>query len=234
MAINVDTVYKTVLLIINKEQRGYLTPNEFNKIATKVQLDIINEYFETINQQSRVFQNETEYGNRYKTVQENLDAFKTIGDCTYNAGSTPPSFTLPTSPTFYKLGTVIYDNNIEAEVVQRHELAKLNLSTLTKPSKRFPVYINENNKLILYPQTITSDVQVTYVKKPADVVWNFTSANGYYEYDSVGSVNFELDIVEQNNVIVRTLLHAGIVIKDPTIIEMASREVAQESQNQKV
>ena len=31
MAINVNTVYTTVLTILNKEQRGYLTPDEFNK-----------------------------------------------------------------------------------------------------------------------------------------------------------------------------------------------------------
>ena len=54
MAISVDDVYKTVLLILNKEQRGYITPNEFNKIATQVQLDIIDNYLETLNQQLRV------------------------------------------------------------------------------------------------------------------------------------------------------------------------------------
>ena len=58
MAINVDKVYKTVLLIINKEQRGYLTPDEFNKIATQVQLEIFESYFETLNQQMRLPQNE--------------------------------------------------------------------------------------------------------------------------------------------------------------------------------
>ena len=68
MAINVDQVYKTVLLIINKEQRGYLTPNEFNKLATQVQLEIVDGYFETINQQMRVPQNDSEYADRYKSV----------------------------------------------------------------------------------------------------------------------------------------------------------------------
>ena len=60
MAINVDQVYKTVLLIINKEQRGYLTPDEFNKIGTQVQLDIFESYFETLNQQLRVPQNDSD------------------------------------------------------------------------------------------------------------------------------------------------------------------------------
>ena len=38
MAVNIDTVYKTVLLILNKENRGYMTPDEFNRTATQVQL----------------------------------------------------------------------------------------------------------------------------------------------------------------------------------------------------
>ena len=45
MAINVNTVYTTVLSILNKEQRGYLTPYEFNQLATQVQLDIFENFF---------------------------------------------------------------------------------------------------------------------------------------------------------------------------------------------
>ena len=44
MTNSVDIVYKTVLSILNKEQRGYLTPYEFNNIATQVQLEIFEEY----------------------------------------------------------------------------------------------------------------------------------------------------------------------------------------------
>jgi len=46
MAINVNTVYTTVLSILNKEQRGYLTPYEFNQLATQVQLEIFENFFE--------------------------------------------------------------------------------------------------------------------------------------------------------------------------------------------
>jgi len=40
MAINVDLVYKTVLLILNQQQRGYITPDEFNKVGNQVQQGI--------------------------------------------------------------------------------------------------------------------------------------------------------------------------------------------------
>jgi len=45
MAINVNTVYKTVLLILNQQQRGYMTPDEFNKVADQAQLNIFESYF---------------------------------------------------------------------------------------------------------------------------------------------------------------------------------------------
>ena len=37
MAVSVDTVYQRVLAILNKEQRGYVTPQEFNLFANQAQ-----------------------------------------------------------------------------------------------------------------------------------------------------------------------------------------------------
>ena len=45
MAISVDKVYKTVLSILNKESRGFLTPDEFERIGSQVQLDILDQNF---------------------------------------------------------------------------------------------------------------------------------------------------------------------------------------------
>ena len=45
MAVNIDTVYQKVLALANKEQRGYITPQEFNLLADKAQMDIFENYF---------------------------------------------------------------------------------------------------------------------------------------------------------------------------------------------
>ena len=70
MAINVNTVYQTVLLILNKEQRGYMTPDEFNSVGTQVQLEIFEKYFEDLNQQIRVPQTDFNYSNRVENIDE--------------------------------------------------------------------------------------------------------------------------------------------------------------------
>ena len=53
MAVNINTVYTTVLYILNKEQRGYITPAEFNSLATQVQEEIFESYFPDGNQLNR-------------------------------------------------------------------------------------------------------------------------------------------------------------------------------------
>ena len=46
--VNIDTVYQKVLALANKEQRGYVTPQEFNLLANKAQLDIYGNYFHNL------------------------------------------------------------------------------------------------------------------------------------------------------------------------------------------
>ena len=301
MAVNVDIVYKTVLLILNKEQRGNLTPDEFNKVATQVQLEIFESYFDTLNQQLRRPDNDTEYGDRIKNVDNNIAVFKTYGDATYVP--TGGYFTLPTtsglgtavqsligdgvaisfpftsitssqlqtsviavtingvsttaftisganiifdsipalndqivvtatSEDFYRLGTVIYKDSTEAQLSKRNELLYLNNNPLVAPTKTYPIYLYEDSKLYLYPKTITSDISVSYLRKPVDVIWNFTIPSGqnYYQYNATNSVDFELSKTEQANIILKILLYSGVVIKDPTIINVAAQQVQQENQ----
>ena len=53
MAVSVDTVYQRVLALANKEQRGYITPQEYNLLANQAQMDIFESYFYSKNQRER-------------------------------------------------------------------------------------------------------------------------------------------------------------------------------------
>ena len=107
MAINVNTVYKTVLLILNKDERGYVTPDEFNKIATQVQLEIFEQYGEDLNQQLRVPQTDTDYADRVAAIDEHLSIFKTSGPASFVAGNKVYSFNITNGGTGYANGTLL-------------------------------------------------------------------------------------------------------------------------------
>ena len=230
MAINVDTVYKTVLLILNQQQRGYMTPDEFNKVGTQVQLNIFEKYEDDLNQMYRVPQNDTEYANRVKNIEGNLSFFQRTGATAYVG----PHFTL-TPNDIYRLGTVFCNGSELTQFAQRNEITQLLLSPLTQPTTNFPIYLYENNLLYVYPTTIQSGVTISYLKKPADIAWNYTVGSlGQFLYNAGASIDFELSVSEQTNVITRVLAYSGVIINDPTIIQVAAQEIAQEEQNSKI
>ena len=72
MELNVNTVYTTVLSILNKEQRGYMTPDEFNKIATQVQLQIFEGFFDDLNQFLRMPKTDEEFASRVNHIEEEI------------------------------------------------------------------------------------------------------------------------------------------------------------------
>ena len=228
--VNVNTVYKTVLLILNQQQRGYMTPDEFNKVATQVQLDIFENYFESLNQQYRVPQNDTEYADRVKNIQQKLQFFQRTGNTTFVG----PEFTLiPTD--IYRLGSVFYKGTELTQYSQRNELTQILLSPLTQPTEHFPIYLYEDDKLYIYPTTINDNITISYLKTPSDVVWQYgVGSLGQFEYQAPpASTAFELAPSEQTNIIMRILAYAGVIINDPTIIQVAGQAVATEEQNAK-
>jgi hypothetical protein len=243
MAVNVNTVYQTVLLILNKEQRGYITPQEFNDIAVQVQLEIFNKYFEDLNQQIRVPQTDLDYADRVSSIDEKLSILKTFGTAIYDSTSIPtnPYWDLPTTDIYtqtvelYKLGAVTFQPTnkepVELQRLQRNDFYNIQKSKLTKSTEDFPTYLLENNKLFIKPDTITNlngVVNVDFIRKPLDPVWGFTIGGlGQYIYDvtsfnpnvfpNTGSRNFELDATEQTDIIMRILKYSGVVINDPNI-----------------
>jgi len=78
MAVNINTVYQRVLTIANKEQRGYITPQEFNILANQAQMDLFEQYFYDTNQFSRVPGNNTGHSDMLTTLDEKISFFKKV------------------------------------------------------------------------------------------------------------------------------------------------------------
>jgi len=93
-----------------------MTPDEFNKTATQVQLEIFKKYFEDLNQSSRVPQNDMDYADRTDGIDEKMSLFrrrKTVNRDT-DIGS-----------DVYRLGTVTYDGTVGAAAGYEIELQRL-------------------------------------------------------------------------------------------------------------
>ena len=105
MAININSVYKAVLVVLQQEKRGVLTPVEFNKIAAQAQQEIYTSYFDELNLVLRMPQTSLAYADRMAILDEKIQIFKRneLKDTTLAGG-----VLTTTLSNVNELGSVIY------------------------------------------------------------------------------------------------------------------------------
>ena len=240
MAVSVDRVYQKVLALANKEQRGYITPQEFNLFADMAQSEIFEQYFYDINQWTRQHGNEDAYADMRANLQEKLSLFEhtAIGD-NVRVLNKWGDINLETSlPNLYRLGMVYVkypENNgyVEADVVDNmKEFRLLSESKLTRHNRKRPVYHRYNNsydRIKIYPYPVEDDgsdfdyseqefvndfIQVQSIIHPG-----YYNTDGHYFYfdqadmiDLIGYTFTSLDVI--NVTVVRgsgtTIVHDSV------------------------
>jgi len=219
MAINVNTVYQTVLLILNKEQRGYITPQEFNNIANQVQLEIFNSYFPDGDQANRKNQtnqqNDTEFYNSFNIQDSRLDPFKLVTkEFIYDSDQDAwvyPSNVLPIS----KIGSVYcnYNNRItykQADRLSYKEFRTTANSKLTAPTQNYPIfnitYIEKDFEQVIPLQSYlggsTLVFDSTYNVSVGNSVFNKTQQVLYGNVIGLSTVNNTIEVTVSENLAV--------------------------------
>lgn len=190
MAINVNKVYKSVLSILNKEQRGYLTPAEFNNLARQAQLELVDKLFYQYNKFlniENVNRTNEGYADLAEKIEEQIDVHYKSSDITL----TNSIGTLP-ADLYKTIDATITSGTLKLEKVDKKRLAYLKSSPLTKPSTSFPVYYQRADDIVVEPTLAAgSVVALQYIKKPADPRFGYTlNANyGVEVYDDLTFVN---------------------------------------------
>ena len=242
MAIDVNKVYTTVLSILNKKGSGYMTPDNFNKIAKVVQLELLDRAFHEYN---RAVARQTGgrgaqgYGDIPRKIMDKLDPFCDLTTLTINSAGVfePPGYSTPIPGStatqalnniYATLSVKVNGQFTDIERVDKSKIPFLFSSKLTEPSTTFPVYYNSADLIYVFPKTI-SKIDVYYVGKPRDPLWsstvNTTSfGTPVYTYDAVTSSNFRLHASDESDLILGILQYFGVTIKDPLVIQAAQQE----------
>ena len=221
MAININSVYKAVLVVLEQGKRGVLTPNEFSKIATQAQQEIFTQYFDDLNQLLRMPQTSLAYADRMALLDEKISIFKTNETLALASSKVTPTSAVQ------ELGSVIYSDR-EAQRIQQHDIYTTNQSPLTAPTAYYPVYTYEGGEITLFP-TLTGSVILNYLKFPADVKWGFNvdTELGHYIYNPLDSTDFEIHKSDQPLLIDKILGYAGVMTKDQFVMSLASSKEQQ-------
>ena len=215
MAVNINNVYQTVLTIINKENRGYVTPDEFNRLANIAQLEIFESYFVKAVQVAQADVTADDGANPMMVNAEKIAIFHATEN---NLTLTSGVFQYP--PNFYRLETVTV-NGVIADQVSHKDIRYINLSPLTAPVATQPVFTRDAGGFRLYPATVTTGVEIDYLRQPLEPRWTFlTNPNDMmpvYNPDAMDAQNFELHPSEEQDLVYKILSLAGVVIRDAEV-----------------
>jgi len=244
----INTVRNTVMAVLNKDNNGYITPEEFNLFAKQAQLELFEEYFynykNALNLQNKRLSN-SGYADIPKQLAEVIDLFtrKEIS-LTYDGGT--KTFTLPDD--WYTINNVFYNGSTEVERVNQNKITQLVASHLTAPTTTYPAYYltgaslstasptSPGNSMVVYPTTIigATDIDVLYVRYPSDPKWTYTTVSGspVFNQSATDYQDFELPISDQVELTLKILQYAGINIREMAVVQAAANEEAMNNQQE--
>ena len=187
MAINVNKIYKSALSILNKEQRGFVTPDEFNKYATEAQLMLLDMSFTEYNTLSNLdaaMRTNLGYADMPSKIKEKIDQF-------YKSDTINLTFGVGTLPSdIYKIIELTKSDTVHIELVDKHEMPYLLASPLTAPSLDYPIYYKGKTtagatQIHVNPNSVSS-ARLEYIKVPSDARFGYTvnTTYGTNTYDS--------------------------------------------------
>jgi len=227
MAVSIDRVYQKVLALANKEQRGYITPQEFNLFADHAQMEIFEQYFYDLEQ----FERRTDEIS--DLINDKISIFKKLivgtGDVT----------DLNSIPNFYEVIQVTkqFNGNYVGGVVQQvqyedyHEIMS---GKLTMPTQTRPVFYITDGQIHIHPKN-TPDMQnsIRYIRTPNQPNWGYVISGENALFNPNSSIDFELHSSEENKLVIKILALAGVAIKDVQLAQVAAGKEASITQQQK-
>ncbi len=228
----IDNVRKTVMAILSKDNRGYVTPEEFNLFAAQAQMEIFEEDFYTLGNEITKQNNRLggdSYSDRVNALIDNIDKFRDSFSSVYGASY----FSLPTNLHMIDMNGVVYNGTTEVERVHNHQILALNRSLDTAPSTLYPVYVKTDSGLKVYPDTITSGITINYIRVPSTPKWTWeilSAGEPMFNQGANDYQDFELPLSYETKLVYKILQLAGYSIGENEIAQAANSIETQDKQ----
>jgi hypothetical protein len=224
----IDSVRSTVLSAVNKNNFGYITPDDFNLFAKQAQIDIFEDYFYQYNTWINKMNNRqsgTGYADMVKLAEEVIDSLSSTTTLSVSSGK----FLLPSN--YYYINTIRYGSK-EIDRVSQDKILNLLSSNLTSPSTLYPVYTQEGDFVTVYPDSITS-IKPQYIRIPKDPKWTYIMVNGAPIFNPNNDYqDFELPLTDEPLLVAKILKYAGLSIREGDVYQFGNLEQTNNKQTQ--
>tara|TARA_R110002020_G_scaffold388385_1_gene599050 strand:- start:35 stop:769 length:735 start_codon:yes stop_codon:yes gene_type:complete len=230
--ISIDTVYQRVLALANKEQRGYITPLEYNLHANQAQQLIFEQYFYDLDQVKKTDTDISSFSDMEELIGNKLAPFTENTTLTNpnvfprdpaTQVGTPPSFG---EPDYYRTGRV-YVLGYEARKVSSAEFTNIKESRFhsyglaKSPIYRTSTEFQQDIEVWNGATPESGEVTVELIRKPEKVEWGYDVINEKALYNASRSINYQLHESEETELVYKILALAGITINKSDLSQVA-------------
>ena len=226
MAVSIDTVYQRVLTLANKEQRGYVTPQEFNLLANHAQMEIFEQYFADVAVNSKLPGNTEAYSDPLNILYEKIGIFEavdstnTINDNSIYVGAGGGGINKILPDYIYRINRVEL-NGVDCEIINTQQFSEIKLMPLLKPTAAMPVANIRRNILRVNNGNPVTPTGIKYIRKPKKVEWAYVVVNDKALYNANIAVDFELHASEETELVYKILKLAGFNLKSAEVAQGA-------------
>lgn len=219
-----DRARKTVLAILNKENRGYMSPSQGDLFFNQAQLEIFEDYFLEYTKwiaKANARLSNSGYADMPALLREKIEVFAEEGDLTYNGTSL--LFEFPSDAYFVN---EIYYNNQEIEEVTKKKIRYLENSILTAPTLEYPAYTRYGRAVKVLPSTIIATVKCDYLRKPLVPKWTYTTVlgNPLHNRSAVDFQDLEIHPSDEPTIVKKVLGYLGIHVREADIVKIMNNE----------
>lgn len=213
----INNVRNTVLTILNKENRGYLTPEQFNSYARYAQQNIFNLYFAeyakmvSLKNARRLG---SDYADRVRELQADIERFTTVATISKSGNIYPKPLDM------FKPISLRYNGNVVDEVSIGKE-PYLDAGNLNGPSATYPVFVDKNNSFTLKPSTLSDSLELVYTRNPSEPKWTYemVADNPIFNPSAVDYQDFELGPDAEVALVLEICKLAGLTVREPEITQ---------------
>lgn len=210
--ISINSVYTAAQTILNKDNRGMLTPDDFNNIVKVSFYNLLEEikieHDEGFNKlhKGKADEASLEY------VRETLDIFYTVGSISLTSGT----YSKPAD--FDSLDGLFYGDIEITRVSVKESKLLANISHMS-PSDTSPAFIEVGEEYEVISDTITGDIDIYYNRLPVDPIWTYSVVAGQIVYDGSNASKRDIELSKGyfNRIVLDVLFYAGMNIRDPQV-----------------
>lgn len=243
---SVYEVYNIIKDLANKDERGMITPAQFNAFAGIAQQKVFNGLFAELQDNKRKSIRQVDAGrdkNRVKQIQEDLSVFSktaTVSSPSSALGTFEKPEDLARIISMTTFGDWFLDQTTSNRIQVVYDEEKIDMilqSSLSVPTEESPVALVSQN-IQVFPTSIRK-IKVRYYKQPEGInpvtdaataalpkFGYSVDANGVEVYDVTTSVDFELPAHYVPELVVEISKLVGINLRQADVLAYAQGEEA--------